>query len=124
MAERGAHLRAIVNRKLVVDGEFTINYDRNCVVFPDFQISSGEGRAKKKLDVGDEIILRSQAEFHLVDVIAHVRANKKLYASGFVSGLPIVSPSDGKISLEFRFTAHKKIDLDKLDHLFELYLEA
>lgn len=123
MAERGAHLRAVVNRKLVSEAIYTINYDRTCVLFHEFKAVS-EGKAIKSAKEGDVVKLSLVGDFALVGVIGHIRANKALYEHGTVSHIPLVSSSDGNTSIDFIFIAHKKIDLSKLDHLFELYLEA
>jgi hypothetical protein len=122
--ERGARLRAVTNRKLSCDGNYHMNFDRNCLIFPDFEVIDSEGKSRKILAADSGVVtFKSKASFKVNDVIGFVRANKELYTLGSIMNIvPLVSPSDGDTVIEFTFKPHSRVDVSKLSHLFELYI--
>lgn len=120
---RGPQLRAVANRKFSSACDYHINQDRNCILVLEHEATDAEGKPRKVLQPDTTVTLRALAPIRMQEVVGFLRANPKLYTLGYVAGmLPLVSPSDDYVLVEFEYTAKERTDLSKLEYLFEIYI--
>ena len=122
--ERGPLLRAVTNKKLVINGEYHISRDKTCILFTDFIAVDDKEKTRKVLNEGDIVTLTTQATIRSVDRVITLRANPMLYAKGSVRMIPLLAPSDNTTQIGISFKADGRVDLSKLTHLVEAYING
>ena len=118
---RGASLRAVKNQRTKISGKHKISDDRMCVLLEEFTAYQGD-KQRKTLKEGDEVVIFAEALVLITDRPALLRAHPELYECGVPVFDPIVAPADGNVQPRIRFKCEKRIELSKLEYLFELYL--
>lgn len=119
---RGPLLRATVNRKMTIDGEFRIHRDKQFIELPNFKVLDGEGKQRKVLKPGDQIAFISEATIRMVEHVAIVRPHPAFYENGLVYGNPMITPTDGTTKIVFTVGITDRMDITKLPYLCELYI--
>lgn len=122
--ERGADLRAVRNRKLVIKGEHTIDASRTCVLLPEFEAIDSEGKVRKVLKEGDIVTITTKATINSLDRVLLLRANPALYHAGNVRMIPMISPADEHGPITMTYQALQRIDLSKLNYFMEVYIDG
>ena len=120
--ESGPHLRAVINRKLTLDGEWVMNQDKTGILLTDFEAIDSTGKSRKVLNAGDEAELIANATIKTLDRILTLRANPGLYYAADVSMIPMITPSDGVVKLGIVVKAKERIDLKTLNYLAEVFV--
>ena len=122
--ESGAHLRAVRNRKITIVGDHNTNQSRSAILLTTFEAKDSEGKSRKILKEGDIVTLTTNASISSLDRVLTLRANPALYAAGNVRIIPLIAPDDELAPVTIQFQAADRIDLSKLSHLVEVYVNS
>ena len=120
----GPELRASMNRRLKIEGEYEMDYNRTHIRLKGFEAVDSEGKTRKIVKEGDIVEIISTTSIRSLEPILTLRANPELYAHGNVRMLPVIGPADGAVQLGISFRADARLDLKKLDYLVEVYVNG
>lgn len=119
---RGALLRAVNNRKVIVGGPNAIvAKDKQCV-----ELAGGEatvdGKRKNILQPGDVVTFTAQYPFRVLDHTAFPRLTTLLHEACDYAPMHFVTQGDGDVMLQTTAIMKAKVDVRELPSFFELYL--
>ena len=121
--ERGATLRAVVNRKLVLTGESAINETRTGVILFRGIAEYSDGTATEDtIKAGKPVTITTYSSVKSIDRVVLVRANPEFYKNGVVTNLMTVLTPDVEQPITFNFKPYTDFKLSELKYIAELFI--